>query len=190
MIPVDFTAVFDRSPNPYMLLDRQLRYVAANAAYLRVTAARLEDLIGRCVFDVFPNDPGDPDNASARMLRDSLDRVVRTREVDVLALIPYRVPDGREGGVSDRFWSATHTPILDDHGDVAFVLQHTVDVTALQTRKRAVGGSEGRDAEPARDQIEAGVLGRARHMQDANRSLGAETRDLRRLIREHERLEA
>ncbi len=37
----------------------------------------------------------------------------------------------------DRYWSATHTPILDERGEVAFILQHTEDVTELQALKSA-----------------------------------------------------
>jgi PAS domain S-box-containing protein len=59
---LDFQALFNHSPNPYMVLDRELRYVAANQAYLRVTASRLEALVGRSVFDAFPHDPADPHN--------------------------------------------------------------------------------------------------------------------------------
>lgn len=43
---LDFEAIFDASPNPYMVLDRDLRYVAANQAYLEITTRRREDLIG------------------------------------------------------------------------------------------------------------------------------------------------
>jgi hypothetical protein len=39
-----------------------------------------------------------------------------------------------------RYWSATHTPILDAQGDVEFILQHTVDETeranAVEARNR------------------------------------------------------
>ena len=130
MNAIDFAAVFARSPNPYMLLDRELRFVAANEAYVRVTGTRLADLIGRFVFDVFPNDPGDPNNDSRRLVHESIERAIRTRETDVLSIIPYRVPGGFGGVATERFWSATHTPILDAGGRVAFVLQHTTDVTA------------------------------------------------------------
>ena len=44
---LDFQALFQHSPNADMVLDRQLRFVAANAAYLRETGSRLADLIGR-----------------------------------------------------------------------------------------------------------------------------------------------
>lgn len=160
----DFRAVFDASPNPYMLLDRELRFVDANVAYLRVTGKAREDLIGNHVLDVFPNDPADPDNHNARLLRDSLLRVLATRAVDTLAFIPYRVPIEREGRVieDERYWSATHTPILDERGDVCLILQHTVDVTDLHAK---------RDASCAAVQMEAGVLQRARRVQETNDTL-------------------
>jgi len=162
---IDFRAVFDRSPNPYMLLDRELRYVAANAAYLKVTGARLESLLGRMILDVYPNDPDDPNNESARLLRESLEKVLRTGEPDAIALIRYRVPrDVQETGATDRYWSATHTPVLDDRGEVAYILQHTVDVTGLHTSNSAAA------------QVEAGVLDRAQRVQEANRALDAERR--------------
>ncbi|MBF5044970.1 PAS domain S-box protein [Aggregicoccus sp. 17bor-14] len=173
---IDFQQLFEHSPNPYMLLDRELRYVAANRAYLRVTASRLEELLGRNILDAFPNDPADPNNASATMLRESLHRVLASGQADTLALIPYRVPKETPGGpvLVERFWSATHTPILDARGEVAFLLQHTVDVTELQQLKQAA----------AAPLVEAGVLQRAAHVQEANRSLHAETQHLRRLFKQ------
>ena len=135
---IDFRSLFERSPHPAMVLDRELRYVAANEAYLRVTASRLEDLLGRHVIDAFPHDPDDPNNANARELRASFERVLASGEPDVLALIPYRVPMhvGDRIVVEERFWSATHTPLFDDQGAVAFILQHTADVT-VQKRLEA-----------------------------------------------------
>ncbi|HZH17333.1 MAG TPA: PAS domain-containing protein [Archangium sp.] len=131
---LDFQALFSLSPNPYMVLDRSLRYVAANEAYLHVTASRLENLLGRHVFDAFPNEPNDPGNLPARMLRESFERVLREGKPDTLALIPYQVPRHTPEGVvtEERYWSATHTPLFDEHGEVAFILQHKVDVTELQ----------------------------------------------------------
>jgi PAS domain S-box-containing protein len=54
---LDFQTIFDSSPNPHMVLDRDLRFVAANAAYLRAIALRREDVIGRPLFELFPHDP-------------------------------------------------------------------------------------------------------------------------------------
>jgi PAS domain S-box-containing protein len=173
---LDFQALFDASPNPYMVLDRQLRFVTANPAYLHVTGTTLADLVGRTLFDAFPNDPANPNNRSATMLRESLERVLATGQTDVLALIPYRV-DAKDGSAIDRYWSATHSPVVDEHGDVAYILQHTVDVTALHAERRRAAG----ESAPGW-QAEAGVLTRARLVQEANSALDAERRHLRSLF--------
>ncbi|AKF03072.1 response regulator [Sandaracinus amylolyticus] len=175
-------SIFDASPNAYMVLDRELRFVAANEAYLRVTASRLEDLIGRVIFEVFPHDPEDPDNDNARLLRASLERTLRSKRRDHLALIRYRVPRETPNGVvvAERFWSATHTPILDERGEVAYVLQHTSDVTELERLRAAA-----RDATGERQhQLEADVLARASAVQDTNSALEAERRRMQQLFRQ------
>lgn len=179
--PIDFQQLFESSPNPYMLLDRELRYVAANAAYQRVTNSSLAQLLGRSIFEAFPNDPEDPRNEPARLLRESFERVLETRERDILALIPYRVPLQTERGLelTLRYWSATHTPIFDAKGEVAYILQHTEDVTELEALKQ-------RAAEAVRERpgslVGAGVLRRAQLVQEANVSLESERQYLRRMF--------
>ena len=48
----------------------------------------------------------------------------------MLPVIHYRILF--EGVMQDYYWSATHTPLRDATGEVTYVLQHTVNVTALQ----------------------------------------------------------
>jgi PAS domain S-box-containing protein len=172
MPDLDFRAVFQSSPNPYMLLDRNLRFVAANDAYLRATGSTLDALVGRSLFDAFPHDPDNPRNQNARLLRKSLERVLLSRAPDVIAFIPYKVPRHQNGTITleERFWSATHTPILDDRGEVQLILQHTVDVTELQKGREPDGRNE------------LGVLQRARQVQEVNSILDAERQHLRRLF--------
>ncbi|AKF07443.1 PAS domain-containing protein [Sandaracinus amylolyticus] len=179
---------FRLSPNAYMVLDRDLRYVAANDAYLRETASRLEDLVGKYVFDLFPNVPDDPNDASRQRLRRSLEKAVRTGETDVLAFLPYRVPTLTPSGpvVEQRFWSATHTPLKDARGQVAYVLQHTVDVTELHRLREVAARAEGAaGSSAARDDsgvAEAGVLARARRVEHENQLLDDERRRLLHLF--------
>ena len=175
-----FQSLFQHSPNSYMVLDRQLRFVAANDAYLQVTGKRLDELIGRNVFDEFPHDPADPGNESAALLRQSLERVLATGRADVIAFIRYRVPRAEDGDgrIEDRFWSATHTPIQDEHGEVAYILQHTVDVSELQRLRQAAS----HPAAAATTRMEAGVLERAREVQETNQSVQIERANLQRLF--------
>ncbi len=146
------------SPNPYVIMDPDFTLVWMNEAYLRVTMRSREDIIGRKMFDAFPSDP---DTDSFRQLDESLRRTRETGETDEIALIRYDIarPDG---SMDVRYWSATHTPLLDDAGRVEYILQHTVDVTELHNLRRL------------RDEMN--VVRRADAVEARNRSLQAECR--------------
>ncbi|TKA85735.1 response regulator [Sulfitobacter sp. 15WGC] len=121
----DFERILQAAPSPFVLLDSELRVVWANDAYLQVTDRQLERLIGKVLFEEFPSDP---ESESGRMLRASFERVFRDGTTDHLPVIPYPI-DTADGTTEDRYWSATHTPILGPEGEVEFLLQHTQDVT-------------------------------------------------------------
>ena len=163
-LPLDFEALLALSPNPYVLLDRDLRIVWMNDAYLRVTMRNREDIIDRRMFEAFP---ADPDSESFQLLDRSLRRVLDTGKPDEIALIRYDIhnPDGT---LSERYWSATHNPLLDEDGNVACILQHTVDVTELHELRR--------------ERDEAGLMRRAQAVQDRNRDLTQEAQQLRALF--------
>src|SRR3978361_1460740 len=166
-----FPAFFRSVPNPYVLIDRDLRLVDMNDAYLRVTMREREELTGRDLFEAFPSDGG------ADALRASLERVLQLGTVDHLPLIRYDLARP-EGGFEERYWSATHTPLLDQAGEVLLILQHTVDVTELhRLRRSARMWLSGPTA-----QIETDVLQRAEAVTQTNRALDAERLRLRALF--------
>ena len=49
--------IFNRMPNPAMILNKNLVFVDANDAYCRAVQRHRTEIIGRYVFDVFPNTP-------------------------------------------------------------------------------------------------------------------------------------
>lgn len=172
MAVASFERIFKKSPNAYMLLDRGLRFVAANQAYLDLTRSKREHIIGRNIFDVFPDGPDDSSKNSGALLRASFERVFQTGEPDVLAWMPYRLPT-KAGGESrgvERHWSATHTPIFDDQGQVRFLLQHTVDISELD---------QGEPVPPcAKDAQKVSIIRRVQAVQQFNASLQSEKRRL------------
>jgi PAS domain-containing protein len=103
---IDFGELFDVLPSPHMVLDRNHCYVAVNQAYEQVVMRSRDEMIGRNLFDLFPND-----GESGRRLRESFDRVIETGETDTLAYIPYDIPRPPElgGGMEQRYWTAVHT---------------------------------------------------------------------------------
>jgi PAS domain S-box-containing protein len=169
--PLDLPALFDQLPNAFMVLDRDLRYVTANAAYLRITGSTLDTLVGRYIMDAFPDDPTGP-SANAAILRASFDRVLSTGKPDEVAAIKYRVPRTPGGPPEDRIWSARHTPLLDAHGRVEHIIQETTEVTHLQSFISTDSPTH----------LEATILGRAFRAQSTVSSLDAQLRDLRQLF--------
>lgn len=170
--PIDFQALFDNSPNPYVLMDRDLTIVSANGAYLSTTGRTLDDIVGRSLFVAFPSDPDSP---SHLQLRGSLERAVRENAIDHLPLLRYDIERG--GKVEQAYWSATHTPLAGPDGGCAYVLQHTTDVTELH-RLRAMAQS----MSGGTDTLESGIYKRAEAVQAVNDQLGQEVRQLKLLF--------
>ncbi len=146
MPPIDFAALFDLAPNAYMLLDRALRFVAVNQAYVELTATPREAMIGRGVFEAFPSDEANPDDPAVRELRASFERVLETGKRDTVPDIAYTLPTQTPGGIvlRQRHFSATHTPLLDPAGRVQYILQHTIDTTDLHLFRERELASEQR----------------------------------------------
>ncbi|MAL37629.1 MAG: hybrid sensor histidine kinase/response regulator, partial [Pseudomonas sp.] len=166
-----FEALFRVSPNAYLLLDPDLVILDANAAYLELTARSIEEIAGRRIQDAFAADPQFPESTHVDELLDSFARVLRTKALDTLPVIRYSiaVSSGSGAAYEDRYWSATHTPLLDDNGEVIAILQHTVDITELQQLKDSLRSEESA-GQPAQ-QIEAAIISRARFIQDEGNQL-------------------
>lgn len=129
----DYAALFRASPYPYLLIDTGFIIIDANPAFLQSTGRTADDLVFKNVFDAFPGNPDDPDSTNLDEVRISFELAIATREPHTSALLRYAIPrapaDG--GGFDERYWSAIHTPVLDDAGKVIYVAQNAVDVTDL-----------------------------------------------------------
>ncbi|MDV3250322.1 PAS domain-containing protein [Devosia sp. BK] len=121
---VDYARIFDVLPSPFMVVDKELRYIAANRAYLETTGRSFDEIAGQKVFELFPN-PGE----SGDRLRASIDKVMATGQPDTLAYLAYPISRSSGGEVENRYWTAVHVPVLDADGSVKYVMQNTVDVT-------------------------------------------------------------
>tara|TARA_R110002049_G_scaffold29972_1_gene101855 strand:- start:24721 stop:27603 length:2883 start_codon:yes stop_codon:yes gene_type:complete len=157
---IDLEAVFANAPSPYILLDADLRMLWANKAYLEVTGRSRESIIGRLMTEEFP---APSDSVSDEMLRGSFRRVLMNGKADHLPLIPYPIK-AADGQFVERFWSATHTPVLNEDGRVEFILQNTVDVTDLYRGAHATV--------PNDISRNAGLLRRAEAVATENLALG------------------
>ncbi|GGX02415.1 PP2C family protein-serine/threonine phosphatase [Streptomyces lomondensis] len=134
---INFTAFFDATPSPYLVLDTDLVIRYANQAYLAATKRTRDELIGKYFFDALPENPGTAGDAE-RNIKASLRRVLDTGTPDTLVLQRYDIsaPD-RRSGFEERWWSNIHTPVPGPDGQVAWIVQRSEDVTPFIRSRRA-----------------------------------------------------
>lgn len=58
--PPDHLLLFRLSPYPYLVMAPDLTIIDANDAYLGKVRRAKDDIVGRYVFDAFPENPDDP----------------------------------------------------------------------------------------------------------------------------------
>jgi signal transduction histidine kinase len=168
----DFAALFQSAPGCYLVLDPDLTIVAVSDAYLAVTLSSRADIVGRNIFDAFPDNPDDPVTEGERNLKASFDRVRRELRADSMSVQKYDMqrPESAGGGFEERFWSPHNSPVLNPDGSLAYIIHAVQDVTDFI---RAVRERESRPPfELARlSAMEAEVVRRAREVADAGRAL-------------------
>ncbi|MEV4448075.1 PP2C family protein-serine/threonine phosphatase [Streptomyces mirabilis] len=170
-IGIDYAEVFRALPSPALLLTPDMLAVDANRAYERVSGRSLAELLGRCVFDVFPDNPSDVRTGGPQVLRASLERVLATGEPDSMAVQKYsaEVPD-RPGVFEERYWSTVNIPLLDADGRVSLIVHRVEEVTALIRARRALGAAPELPL-TAEDAMTADLLNRSLELQELNEEL-------------------
>jgi len=171
----DFRALFESAPGLYLVLTPELTIVAVSDAYARATMTRREDIVGRGLFDVFPDNPDDPGATGTANLRASLDRVLESRAADTMAVQKYdiRKPESEGGAFEERYWSPRNSPVLGAAGEVAYVIHEVEDVTDF-VRLKQQGAAERKVTEELRSnaaRMEATLQATARYralMEQAN----------------------
>ncbi|HEY1444586.1 MAG TPA: ATP-binding protein [Acidimicrobiales bacterium] len=168
----DFQTLFQSAPGLYLVLDPDLTIVAASDAYLAATLAARSDIVGRNIFEAFPDNPDDPVTEGTRNLKASFDRVRRELRDDSMSVQKYDMPrpESAGGGFEERFWSPHNSPVLDADGSLAYIIHEVQDVTDFI---RVVRERENKPPfEQSRlDAMEAEIVRRAREVADAGRAL-------------------
>jgi PAS domain S-box-containing protein len=129
----DFRELFETAPGLHLVLrpDPARTIVAVSNSYLRATKTQRAEILGRGLFDVFPDNPDDPQATGASNLAASIDRVLLHRAPDAMAVQKYdiRRPAEEGGGFEERWWSPHNAPVLGPDGEVRYVIHRVEDVT-------------------------------------------------------------
>jgi PAS domain S-box-containing protein len=144
-----YESLFNSSPTGNYLLSPtpEAIILAVNDAFLAASSRKREDLVGISLFVAFPENPDDPEDTGVAALRNSLVKVIATRQADALPLQRYPIivigPNGEER-YEERFWSAVSTPIFGPDGQLICISHRTTDVTQQARAEAALRKSEER----------------------------------------------
>ncbi|HUR78734.1 MAG TPA: PAS domain S-box protein [Acidimicrobiales bacterium] len=170
--PVDFRRLFQSAPDSYLVLSPELRIVAASDAYLTATMTKRDEILGRDLFEVFPDNQDERGATGVSNLRASLDRVLRDGAPDTMAVQKYdiRRPAAEGGGFEVRYWSPVNTPVFGEDGCLTYIIHCVEDVTGYVRLKQFETDQKQLTAELTL-RIESDIIQRAQELQEANRQL-------------------
>jgi PAS domain S-box-containing protein len=113
-------AFFQHTISPLAFLDRQFNFVRVNEAYARAGNKSPEYFVGKNHFVLYPHDEN----------RALFEQVVQTCQPYHAYARPFRYPDDPQ---RVTYWNWQLTPLLDERGEVQFLVFNLEDVTERQT---------------------------------------------------------
>jgi PAS domain S-box-containing protein len=161
-------------PGLYLILEPDFKIIGASDAYLKATMTKRGDILGRGLFDVFPDNPSDEKATGTANLHASLNKVLTSSEPDTMAIQRYdvRTPDGI---FEERYWSPVNSPVLDSKGKIQYIVHRVEDVTAFIKERSAL---EPTDLHSRLERMQAEVYQNGQLLQAANRKLEIANREL------------
>jgi len=133
---LDFRLLFEAAPGLFLVLlpnPPEFTIVAASDAYLRATMTERDEIVGRGLFDVFPDNPDDANADGMSNLSASLNSVLESRTAQTMAVQKYdiRRPESEGGGFEERYWSPVNSPVFRGAGEISHIIHRVEDVTAF-----------------------------------------------------------
>ncbi|MBV9791758.1 MAG: PAS domain-containing protein [Chloroflexi bacterium] len=165
----DFRRIFEAMPGAYIVLSPDYTIVAVSDAYARATMTNRADLLGRALFEVFPENPDEPAAAGMRDIRESLDRVRHNHLPDTIPLQRYDIqrPAAEGGGFTARYWSLISSPVFGPNHELLYIIHRVDDVTEYVRLKQQENGTQevATRLQARTTLMEAEIYGRAQEAQ-------------------------
>lgn len=188
---LDFKLLFESQPSLCLVLKPDFTILGVTESYLRATMTERDKILGRGIFDVFPDNPDDPKADGVRNLRASLERVLRDRKPDTMAVQKYDIRKKGEEGFEERYWSPLNAPVLGERGEVLYIIHRAEDVTEFVRLKQEKAAREAAEiGGPIPQDVDAEIYLRAQEIQERSRRLEEERMQLERELWQSQKMES
>jgi len=127
----DFELLFNSTPGNYLILLPDAPHytiIAVSDAYASVTMNVREHMLGRKLFELFPDNPDDPTATGVQNLSASLQHVIHFHEPHKMDIQKYDIPYPDGHGFEERYWRPLNTPVLKDN-NLLYIIHQVDDVT-------------------------------------------------------------
>lgn len=130
----ELNSLFESLPGLYLVLAVDMKIAFVSDAYLTATMINRDSIVGCYLFDIFLNNPDEPDANWVANLRASINRVLEKGLPDVMAIQKYdiRRPDGI---FETHYWSPINSPVFGVNRDIKYIVHRVEKVTDFVLKK-------------------------------------------------------
>lgn len=176
---VDFQSIFESVPGLYLILLSDLTIVAVSDAYACATMTKRDEILGKGLFEIFPDNPDDHSADGVFNLRASLTNVLKSKAAHTMAVQKYDIRN-QDGTFEVRYWSPLNKPVLNSKQEIVYIIHRVEDVTEF-VRMR----NEKKQKDITNDELQERLKGmemelynRAKEIQRMNAELGKKVIEL------------
>lgn len=122
--------VFENIPDLYLILSPDFHILTASNAYLKATFKKREEIEGKSVFEVFPDNQTLSNTDAIANLRRSLEWVLQHKQTLQTGIQRYDISHPEQQGTFiEKYWDASISPVLDKEGNFQYFIYKVEDVT-------------------------------------------------------------
>jgi PAS domain-containing protein len=126
-----FRDMIEQSTEPHLVIDpgAGLHIIDINDAYAAATLTERARAVGARLFDVFPDNPGDPGANGVSNLYESIRTVAQSGRSHRLGVQRYDIRDP-SGRFVTRYWRPINFPVFDDSGRLRYIVHRVSSLPA------------------------------------------------------------
>ncbi|MDQ6814528.1 MAG: PAS domain-containing protein, partial [Bacteroidota bacterium] len=127
---IDFR-VFEATPGNSLLIKLDapnFTIVAVTEGMIQKSGMSKAQLINKPFFEPFPGNTDDPDFTGQNAVITSFEHVISCKELHRMPVIRYDLQND-EGNFTELYWSVYNKPVLDNEGNVIYILHTSEDIT-------------------------------------------------------------
>lgn len=114
--------------------------LAVSDRFVDISLKSRAELLGQNLFDVFPDNTKDPSGKERALT--ALMEVMKTKKKVELPIYKYDIYSSDTGKMEPLYWSNSNQPVFNEAGEVSYIINTTMNVTAQVMLKEMADSSE------------------------------------------------